>query len=44
LAAQFQWRRRDAIDDMIPAPTAALSEAPVDATVRAANALGGVAP
>src|SRR5439155_17369196 len=30
--------------DMMPAATDALKEAPVDATVRAANALGGVAP
>ena len=29
---------------MIPAATDALSVAPVDATVRALNALGGVAP
>src|SRR5947199_222993 len=34
------WR----LIDMIPAATAALSEAPVEAVVRAANALGGVAP
>src|SRR6266567_8016068 len=30
--------------DMIPAATEALNVAPVDATVRALNALGGVAP
>jgi len=29
---------------MIPAATAALNDAPVEATVRADNALGGVAP
>src|SRR5207249_11510270 len=34
------WR----LIDMIPAATDALNDAPVDATVRADNALGGVAP
>src|SRR6266513_5337006 len=50
-AIALNWRAQSSIAppwcrliDIIPAATDALNVAPVDATVRAANALGGVAP